>query len=125
MYRGKSQPKDANYHSRSSWHPLGKDFSPFYEPNSGLQDSQKSFPSVAKYRCFNLVIDTGRASPDTVTALSGNASIAPKTDIWLQKASIARMRDGTFYMKNLCDRSAIDRQRVISSVSQYSSFYSK
>ncbi|MCZ0904372.1 hypothetical protein ON021_31195, partial [Microcoleus sp. HI-ES] len=28
-------------------------------------------------------------------------------------------------MKNLCDRSAIDGQRVISSFSQYSSFYSK
>ncbi|MGB7891570.1 hypothetical protein [Microcoleus sp. Pol10D4] len=42
MYRGKSKPKDANYHSRYPSHPLGKDFSPFYEPNSGLQYSQKS-----------------------------------------------------------------------------------
>ncbi|MEG4853104.1 hypothetical protein QUB10_19725 [Microcoleus sp. B5-D4] len=64
------------------------------------------------------VFDTGRTSPDI-------ASIAPTTSIRLEKTSIPRMRDGKFEMKNLCDRSAIGGQRVISSVSQYSSFYSK
>ncbi|MEG4251588.1 hypothetical protein QUB37_10200 [Microcoleus sp. AT3-A2] len=33
--------------------------------------------------------------------------------------------DARFEIKKLCDRSAIGGQRVISSVSQYSSFYSK
>ncbi|WP_333289298.1 hypothetical protein [Microcoleus sp. D2_18a_B4] len=33
--------------------------------------------------------------------------------------------DVRFEIKKLCDRSAIGGQRVISSVSQYSSFYSK
>ena len=56
---------------------------------------------------------------------SGTASVAPQTDIRLEKASIARMRDSRFEIKKLRDRTAIDRQQVISSVSQYSSFYSK
>ncbi|WP_293146566.1 MULTISPECIES: hypothetical protein [unclassified Microcoleus] len=60
--------------------------------------------------------DIGRATPDTTT-------VAPQTDIRLEKDAVRP--DSRLEIKKLCDRSAIDGQRVISSFSQYSSFYSK
>jgi len=60
--------------------------------------------------------DSGRATPDT-------ASVASQTDIRLQKDAVRP--DLRWEIKKLCDRSTIDGQRVISSVCQYSSFYSK
>ncbi|MCY7383213.1 MAG: hypothetical protein LH628_11640 [Microcoleus sp. CAN_BIN18] len=60
--------------------------------------------------------DTGRATPDT-------ASVAPQTDIRLEKDAVGpNLR---WEIKKLCDRTTIDGQPVISSFSQYSSFYSK
>ncbi|MEG4284312.1 hypothetical protein QUB68_14385 [Microcoleus sp. A006_D1] len=61
-------------------------------------------------------IRSGRATPDTTT-------VAPQTDIRLQKDAVRP--DLRLEIKKLCDRTTIDGQRVISSFSQYSSFYSK
>ncbi|MEG4347031.1 hypothetical protein QUB70_27680 [Microcoleus sp. A003_D6] len=64
--------------------------------------------------------------PDIARILRVEPQASPLfPDIRLEKASIARIRDLRFEIKKLCDRSAIGGQRVISSVSQYSSFYSK
>ncbi|MCC3417111.1 MAG: hypothetical protein JGK12_15330 [Microcoleus sp. PH2017_01_SCD_O_A] len=49
--------------------------------------------------------------------LQDTASIAPQTDIRLQKDLLRP--DSRFEIKKLCDRSAIDGQRVISSFSQF------
>ncbi|MEG3860493.1 hypothetical protein [Microcoleus sp. herbarium12] len=54
--------------------------------------------------------------------LQDTASIAPQTDIRLQK-DLPRP-DLRSEIKKMCDRTS-DGQRVISSFSQYSSFYSK
>ncbi|MEG4335751.1 hypothetical protein QUB40_28020 [Microcoleus sp. AT9_A2] len=90
IYRGKSQPKDANSHSRSPWHPLGNDLHCLALSRTQVCSEEcKSSCSAAKYCCCNQVFDTGRASPDI-------ASVAPTTSIRLEKCSIARMRDGKF-----------------------------
>lgn len=69
MYRGKSQPKDGNYHFRSPSHPLGKDLHSLLGNELRFVVRASFLPPAAKYRCFNLVIDTCRTSPDTATAL--------------------------------------------------------
>jgi len=52
------------------------------------------------------------------------ASRLKPTSGW-KKTGHARIRDWKFKIKKLCDRSATEGQRVISSLSPYSSFYSK
>gem|GEM_PF-5440498 len=77
IYRGKSPPKDANSHSRSPSHPLGKDLHCLIKAELRFVVRNAS-PLAGPLNTAAPVFDTGRASSDI-------ASIASKTDIRLEK----------------------------------------
>ncbi|PSB06856.1 hypothetical protein C7B69_23900 [filamentous cyanobacterium Phorm 46] len=67
--------------------------------------------------------DTSPGALSTPATSSQTTTVAPQTDIPLEKDAVRpNLR---WEIKKLCDRTTINGQPVISSISQYSSFYSK